>query len=65
MAWISLDCRQIWFLLERLGGGRGGGGDETAAPAESDSCSGLFKLEMPEEKREVSGESAVTRVKCV
>lgn len=62
MAWISLDCRQIWFLLERLGGG---GGDETAAPAESDSCSSLFKLEMPEEKREVSGESAVTRVKCV
>lgn len=62
MAWISLDCRQIWFLLERL---RGGAGDGTAAPAESDSCSGLFKLEMPEEKREVSGESAVTSVKCV
>lgn len=45
--------------------GAAGGGDETAAPAESDSCSGLFKLEMPEEKREVSGASAVTRVKCV
>lgn len=42
-----------------------GPSNEKAALAESDSCFGLFKLEMPKEKTEVSGVNCVRNVICV